>query len=142
MKQLERSLRIAKLKQEENKIKHEVWEIKHPYFFLLLSKIFDDKKIPVDTFTKKWMNRLMWFSCFWITMSYFLVLKGYGQYAESLSQTVCITIIGAMIPYLIKSFFETYFEKKNQIDVNEINQNINTGLDSMTQKQSNSDAVG
>ena len=65
-------------------------------------------------------------------MSYYLVTKGYGYYAESLSQTICVTIIGAMIPYLIKSFFETYFEKKQTINVSEITTKMNQNLNDVT----------
>lgn len=69
-----------------------------------------------NTFTKLWMNRLLWFCCIWITCSYLLASRGFVEIAETLSQTACATIIGTMIPYLLKSFFETREEKKNEID--------------------------
>ena len=68
------------------------------------------------TFTKLWMNRLLWFCCLWITCSYLLAARGYTEIAQALSQTACATIIGTMIPYFLKSFFETREEKKNEQD--------------------------
>lgn len=74
------------------------------------------KNSTKQTFTKLWMNRLLWFCCIWITFSYILASIGYTEIAESLSQTACATIIGTMIPYFLKSFFETKEEKKNELD--------------------------
>lgn len=69
------------------------------------------KKNAKQTFTKTWVNRLLWFSCLWITFSYILAALGMVTIAESLSQTACTTIIGVMIGYLCKAFFETKSEK-------------------------------
>lgn len=139
MASLNRKKRIAEIKCEEREVTIRVWDLNHPILSYFKQKLLNSDQIHVDSFTKRWINRLMWFSCFWISMSYYLVLKGYGQYAESLSQTVCVTVIGAMIPYLIKSFFETYFEKKNQLDVNEISNQINQGLNNISYSDSNND---
>ena len=59
------------------------------------------------TFTKKWVSRLLWLGCVWITLSYVLAFIGAVQIAESLSSTVASVIIATILGYLCKSFFET-----------------------------------
>ena len=74
------------------------------------------------TFTKKWVNRLLWFGVIWITWSYILASFGKVSIAESLSQTVAEVIIATMLGYLAKAFFETYSEKKNELKEKEMKQ--------------------
>lgn len=71
--------------------------------------IFNNKK---STFTKKWVSRLLWFGCIWITLSYILAFRGAVQIAESLSSTVVSVMIATILGYLCKSFFETREEEK------------------------------
>ena len=72
------------------------------------------------TFTKKWVNRLLWFGVIWITWSYILASFGKVSIAESLSQTVAEVIIATMLGYLTKAFFETFCEKKNELKEKEM----------------------
>ena len=65
-----------------------------------------------NTFTKKWVSRLLWFGCLWITLSYVLAFLGKDQIAESLSQTVATVIIATILGYLCKAFFETREEER------------------------------
>lgn len=67
------------------------------------------------TFTKRWTAIILGLSCVWITFSYILALFGKEQIAESLSQTVATVIIATFIPYLAKSYFETFASEKNRI---------------------------
>lgn len=64
------------------------------------------------TFTKKWVSRLLWLGCIWITLSYVLAFMGAVQIAESLSSTVASVIIATILGYLCKSFFETREEER------------------------------
>lgn len=64
------------------------------------------------TFTKRWVSRLLWFGCIWITLSYVLALVGAVQIAESLSSTVATVIISTILGYLCKAFFETREEER------------------------------
>lgn len=82
-------------------------------------KSLNDKYIK--TFTKIWVNRLLWFGCIWITWSYILATLGKTDIAEALSQTVAQVIIATTLGYLLKAFFETYSQKKNEL--------IKNGLD-------------
>ena len=80
-------------------------------------KLFKKKKNEneVYTFTKKWITRLMWFGCIWITWSYILASyaasKGTYVIAESLSDSIVTVVLGSIIAYLTKSFFETFSEE-------------------------------
>lgn len=74
------------------------------------------KKNAKQTFTKIWVNRLLWFACLWITFSYILAALGMVTIAESLSQTACTTIIGVAVSYMIKSLFETKAEKNLEFE--------------------------
>ena len=76
-------------------------------------KISNDKQI--QTFTKKWVNRILWFGCIWITWSYILASFDKVSIAEALSETVVKVIIATVLGYLLKSFFGKYFEEKNII---------------------------
>ena len=67
------------------------------------------------TFTKKWVNRLLWFGVIWISLSYLLAFLDRAQIAESLSSTVASVVIATTLGYLLKAFFETYCEKKNEL---------------------------
>lgn len=72
-------------------------------------KITFGKKKP--TFTKKWVSRLLWFGCVWITASYVLAFMGFVQIAESLSSTVATVLVATILGYLCKAFFETKEEE-------------------------------
>lgn len=74
------------------------------------------------SFTKKWVSRLLWFGCLWVTLSYVLAFIGALQIAETLSSTVASVIIATILGYLCKAFFETreqeklkYMREKNNI---------------------------
>lgn len=93
-----------------------------------------------QTFTKLWVNRLLWFSCFWITFSYVLAAFGMVTIAEALSQTACTTIIGVMIGYLAKAFFETKSEKNLEFQKEKYYTELN--IVTPTADSNSDDAVG
>lgn len=72
----------------------------------------EKKPKPFRTFTKRWVSRLLWLGCIWISLSYVLAFLGSVQIAESLSSTVASVIIATILGYLCKSFFETREEEK------------------------------
>lgn len=74
----------------------------------------------IQTFTKKWVNRLLWFGVTWITWSYILASFGKESIAETLSQTVAEVIIATLLGYLCKAFFETFSQKKNELKEKEL----------------------
>lgn len=60
------------------------------------------------TFTKKWVTRLLWLGCIWISLSYVLAFMGRESIAEELSGQVAAVIIATVLGYLCKAFFETH----------------------------------
>ena len=71
------------------------------------------KNKQIETFTKIWVNRILWFGCIWISWSYVLASFDRVSIAEALSETVVKVIIATVLGYLLKSFFGKYFEEKN-----------------------------
>lgn len=78
------------------------------------SKAKNDNYETVKTLTKKWTNRLLWFSCIWISLSYALAFMDKTQVATDLSIQVVTIIVGTFVPYLIRGFFDTYSMKKQE----------------------------
>lgn len=57
------------------------------------------------TFSKKWVNRLMWVAIIDLQLSYLLAFLDKVQIAETLSTTIVVEIIGVMLGYFAKAFF-------------------------------------
>lgn len=66
----------------------------------------------INSFTKVWVSRLLWFGCLWITLSYVLAFMDKAQIAETLSGDVVKVIIATILGYLLKSFFGKREEEK------------------------------
>lgn len=73
-----------------------------------------------NTFTKKWVSRLLWFGCVCISLSYALAFLGKEQIAESLSQTIATVVIATILGYLCKAFFETREEERMKLEKNKL----------------------
>lgn len=85
---------------------------------IILSFKKNDKQI--QSFTKKWVSRILWFGCIWITWSYVLASLDKMSIAETLSETVARVVIATVLGYLCKAFFETYSEKRNELKEKEL----------------------
>lgn len=70
------------------------------------------KKAKKTTFTKEWVNRVMWFSCIWVTWSFALATMDKENIAEKLGIAVLTEIVAVCIAYFIKSVVETDKEEK------------------------------
>lgn len=75
------------------------------------------------TFTKRWTAILLTMSVIWITLSYVLAFMGKENIAETLSENVMAVIIATFIPYLCKSYFETFASEKNRLKEKEMESN-------------------
>lgn len=62
----------------------------------------------------------MWFATIWVTLSYVLAFMGRTEIAETLSGDVVKIVIATTLGYLLKAFFETYCEKKNELKEREL----------------------
>lgn len=68
----------------------------------------------LETFTKKAVTAVLFFSLLDLQLSYVLAFMGKEQIAESLSSTIASTVIGVMIGYFLKSLFETFLENREK----------------------------
>ena len=74
------------------------------------------KKNSVTTFTKRAVKWILVISLIDLQLSYILAFLGHVEIAEDLSSTVATAIIGVMLGYFMKSFFETKEEKKLEFE--------------------------
>ena len=89
----------------------------------LINHNLDEKdKKQVRQYTKVAVTLLLIMGVIWITWSYILatialiVFKTF-QPLMSLSQQVCVTILGTILGYFCKSYFESYQQKKNEMQM-------------------------
>ena len=80
------------------------------------------KKQKKTTFTKKWVDRLLWCGISWVYLSFVLAFMGRENIAEAISVTGITEIIAVSIGYFIKSVVETDKEEnmKYRRDFNNI----------------------
>lgn len=78
------------------------------------------KRSNFKTFTKNWVERLMYIAVIDLQLSYVLAFLGREQIAETLSQTVVVEIIGVMLGYFGKSYFETREAEKIRLREDEV----------------------
>lgn len=74
------------------------------------------KKNIKTTFTKKWLSVILLMAVVDIQLSYVLAFLGMVEIAETLSITIVTEIIGVMLGYFAKSFFETREEKRLEFE--------------------------
>lgn len=77
-------------------------------------------KSNFKTFTKKWVGRLMYIAVIDLQLSYLLAFLGREQIAEELSRTIVLEIIGVMLGYFGKSYFETREQEKVRLREDEV----------------------
>lgn len=70
------------------------------------------KRSNFKTFTKKWVGRLMYIAVIDLQLSYLLAFLGREQIAEELSSRIVVEIVGVMLGYFGKSYFETRESEK------------------------------
>lgn len=68
----------------------------------------------IKTFTKEWTNRILWFSCIWVSLSYVLAFLDKTQVATDLSIQVVTVILGVYVPYTIRGFLDTFSMKRQE----------------------------
>ena len=78
------------------------------------------KRSNFKTFTKKWVEKLMWIAVIDLQLSYLLAFLGREQIAEELSRTIVVEIIGVMLGYFGKSYFETREAEKIRLQEDEV----------------------
>lgn len=88
----------------------------------------DKKRIDIfQTFTKLWVSVLLIIAVFDLQLSYILAYLGRDIIAETLSVAIVTEIIGVVGVYMVRAFFDTYFEKKHEREVEEKDKEIEEG---------------
>lgn len=78
------------------------------------------KSTTFKQYTKRFVTAITVCAIIWITWSYILATiqllsTGMTETLESLSTNVCTVILGTALGYMIKSFVETYCERKSNL---------------------------
>ena len=68
------------------------------------------------TFTKRVVKAILFIALLDLQLSYLLAFLGREQIAENLSSDITKVIIGTILGYLAKSFFETKEEEKVRLE--------------------------
>lgn len=81
-----------------------------------------------ETFTKSWVTILMIFAIIDLQLTYVLAFLGKDQIAETLSVAVVTEIIGVMMVYIARAYFDTATESKHKLEREKL------GLDSSSEE--------
>jgi len=68
------------------------------------------------TFTKRAVRAILFIALFDLQLTYVLAFLGREQIAETLSGDICQVVIGTILGYLAKSFFETREEERVKLE--------------------------
>ena len=74
------------------------------------------KKQKFRTFTKRAVKAILFIALLDLQLSYLLAFLGREQIAENLSSDITKVIIGTILGYLAKSFFETKEAEKVRLE--------------------------
>lgn len=80
------------------------------------------KRFNKKTFTKKAVKVILFLALVDLQLSYILAFLGREQIAETLSGDICNVIIGTILGYLAKSFFETREEERIKLERGDFNE--------------------
>lgn len=81
------------------------------------------KRETKQTFTKKWTQRILWISLIDLQLPFILAFLDKTEIAESLATAIVTEIIGVTIGYMLKSYFETKAEKKQEYEYRRLEMN-------------------
>lgn len=80
-------------------------------------------KKKFTTYTKRMITSILIVALIDLQLSYVLAFMGKENTMENIAQDLIISIIGVVIVYCAKSFFETKEEKKNELIEKTLNSN-------------------
>lgn len=88
------------------------------------------KKVDLfETYTKTMVTIIMIIALIDLQITYVLAYFDKIQIAETLSTAIVTEIIGVIAVYMLKAFFETFAEKRNEIKLGKIVNEINNDLE-------------
>lgn len=71
--------------------------------------------LKFETYTKRLVGIIVFVGLVDLQLSYILAFMDKMQIAESLSNQICVTIVGTALVYMIKSYLETKAEKRDEM---------------------------
>ena len=85
-------------------------------------------RLKLETYTKRLVAIVVFIGLLDLQLSYVLAFLGREQIAESLSSQICVTLLGTILVYVIRAYFDTRAEKRDEllksgIDPNKIGEN-------------------
>lgn len=108
-----------KRKQERNieKFNHRQEELDNKYrnekqksdFKTLLARL------KFETYTKRLVGIVVFVSLLDLQLSYVLAFMGKSETAETLSIQICTTLLGTILVYVIRAYFDTKAEKRDEL---------------------------
>jgi uncharacterized membrane protein (DUF485 family) len=104
----EKELQKFNSRQEELDLKYKQEKQKSDFKSLL-------SKLKFETYTKRIVGLIVFVCLVDLQLSYALAFMGKEQIAESLSIQICTTILGTVIVYLIRAYFDTKAEKNEAL---------------------------
>ena len=73
-----------------------------------------------ETFTKLWVSIVLICAVIDLQFSYILAFLGKDNIAETLSVAVVTEVIGVLVVYMVRAYFDTKSEKKMELDAAEL----------------------
>lgn len=104
----EKDLKEYNYRQEEMDTKYRNKKQKSDFKILL-------SRLKFETYTKRLVGIIIFIGIFDLQLSYVLAFLGKEQIAESLSIQVCLTILGTALVYMIRAYFDTKAEKRDEM---------------------------
>lgn len=72
-------------------------------------------RLKFETYTKRLVGIIVFIGLFDLQLSYVLAFLGKEQIAETLSIQICVTILGTTLVYVIRAYFDTKAEKRDEM---------------------------
>jgi uncharacterized membrane protein (DUF485 family) len=104
----EKELNEFNQRQEELDLKYKNEKQKSDFKSLLT-------RLKFETYTKRIVGLIVFICLVDLQLSYVLAFLGKEQIAEALSIQICVTILGTVVVYLIRAYFDTKAEKQDEM---------------------------
>ena len=72
-------------------------------------------KLKFETYTKRLVGIVVFVALLDLQLSYVLAFLGKDQIAETLSIQICVTLLGTILVYIIRAYFDTKAEKRDEM---------------------------
>lgn len=110
-------IRKRKQKKEEDKFNKRQEELDTIYKHEKQKSNFKSllSTLKFETYTKRLVGVVVFIGLLDLQLSYVLAFLGKDQIAESLSTQICITLLGTVLVYVVRAYFDTKAEKRDEM---------------------------